>query len=222
MSDHQGKVEREPRDDRESAFDGARYIVRARRVADLSQRELAEMVGLSRATVGRLESGAARVDTGTLAVILETAGLRLAVLDGDGVEVLPVPGDVLRDHAGRRFPGHLDARPPEQPPADRVDSRRGGTPARGWYHQRPARARRRRRDGTPWDHPTSSGQRDAKQAARREAMRAARARQQAWTEPECECLDSCFELACVAECACQCEPDRRVDRRRLAPRTASD
>jgi len=201
-----GRAEDEP-------FDGARFIVRARRMADLSQRELAEAIGLSRATVGRLESGAARVDTMTLSVILEQAGLRLAVVDGDGQEVTPIPSDVLRDHGGRRFPGHLDARPPLEAPADRVDSRRGGPPARGWYHQRPARAYRRGRQGVPLDHPTESGLRDSKQLARERVLAAARARHQVALDPECACLDACFERACLAVCPCQCEPDRRFGHR---------
>ena len=201
-----GRAEDEP-------FDGARFIVRARRMADLSQRELAEAIGLSRATVGRLESGAARVDTMTLSVILEQAGLRLAVVDGNGQEVAPIPSDVLRDHGGRRFPGHLDARPPLEAPADRVDSRRGGPPARGWYHQRPARAYRRGRQGVPLDHPTESGLRDSKQLARERVLAAARARHQVALDPECACLDACFERACLAVCPCQCEPDRRFGHR---------
>lgn len=196
-------------------FDGARYIVRARRLADLSQRELADALGLSRATVGRLESGAARVDAATLSAILEQAQLRLVVVDSEGREVDPIPSDVLRDHAGRRFPGHLDARPPVDAPAGRVDSRRGGPPARGWYQQRSARAYRRGRLGVPVDHPTISGLRDGRQDARRHAIAAARARQWEVVEPECECLDDCFEFACLAACPCQCEPDRRVGRRLL-------
>lgn len=194
-------------------FDGARYIVRARRLADLSQRELAEAIGLSRAAVGRLESGASRVDAATLSVILEQAQLRLAVVDGDGREVDPIPSDVLRDHAGRRFPGHLDARPPVDAPADRVDSRRGGPPARGWYYQRSARAYRRGRLGVPVDHPTTSGLRQDTLDARRHAIAASRARQREAVESECGCLDACFELACLEACPCQCEPDRRADRR---------
>lgn len=194
-------------------FDGARYIIRARRMADLSQRELADALGLSRATIGRLESGAARVDATTLSVILGHAQLRLAVVDRDGQEVDPIPSDVLRDHAGRRFPGHLDARPPVEAPADRVDSRRGGLPLRGWYQQRSARAYRRGRHGVPLDHPTTSGLKEGRRQARRQALAAAQARQQEASEVECTCLDACFERACLTACPCQCEPDRRDDRR---------
>lgn len=193
----------------EEVFDGARFIVRTRRMADLSQRELAEAIGVSRATVGRLESGAARVETGTLSVILALAGLRLAVLDGEGTEIAPVPVDVLRDRADRRFPGHLDARPPVDAPSDRVHPRRGAPEPKGWYHQRPSRARRRVLTGTPADHPTVSGLREARRAAYWQGVAQAEARRGAEPEPECRCLDGCFELACLDDCPCQCEPDRR-------------
>ncbi|MFD1056513.1 helix-turn-helix domain-containing protein [Terrabacter terrigena] len=192
-------------------FDAARYAARARRVADLSQRELAELLGLSRATVGRIESGAVRVDIATLASILTVAGLRLAVLDHSGAEVPPIPVDVLRDHAGRRLPSHLDARPPVDEPADRgIDPRRGRPPALAWFEQRDRRQRRRARRGTPADHPTVSGVREEKAAARRRALEAAAAREAVSPTPECQCLDDCFERACLASCTCQCEPGRSI------------
>lgn len=190
----------------DEVFDAARFIVRARRMADLSQRELAGSIGVSRATIGRLESGAARVDTGTLSVILARAALRLVVVDSQGAEVAPIPVDVLRDHAGRRFPGHLDARPPQDEPSDRVHPRRGAPEPLGWYHQRPTRARRRVRTGTPVDHPTVSGLRASRQVAYWEGVAAAEARRSADPEPECACCDGCFEQACLLECPCQCEP----------------
>ena len=215
MSDSQRLIPTAPVEgaDQAEVFDGARYIVRARRVADLSQRELADEMGLSRATIGRLESGASRVDAETLSSILARAGLRLAVLDGDGREVRPVPVDVLRDHADRRFPGHLDARPPKDGPSDRVDPRRGGPEALGWYQQRRSRAYRRQRTGIPVDHPTVSGLREGRQAAYWAGVAAAELRHAAAPLPECSCFDACFEMACVSQCPCQCEPDHRIDRR---------
>ena len=203
--------------DLDEVFDGARYIVRARRLADLSQRELADSIGVSRATVGRLESGAARVDTGTLSVILARAGLRLAVLDRKGREIAPFPVDVLRDHADRRFPGHLDARPPQDAPADRVHPRRGAPEPLGWYQQRPSRARRRVRLGIPADHPTVSGLRESRQAAYWKGVARAEARRAADPQPECSCFDGCFERACLTNCPCQCEPDHRSSLRPVPP-----
>ena len=139
------------------AFDAARYVLRARRIADLSQRELAEAVGLSRAAIGRMETGDARIDVATFVAILRLAALRLEVVDVHGAAVPPVPADTLRDNAGRRFPSHLDVLAPPWEPYDRgVDARKGKPPATGWYLQRSRRAHRRRRWGTPPDHPTSS------------------------------------------------------------------
>ena len=191
------------------AFDAPGFVARARREADLSQRDLAEVIGLSRATIGRLETGATRVGVDLLQTILTLAGLRLAVIDQNGAEVHPVPGDVLRDNAGRRFPSHLDVRPPEDQPAYRgANPRPGKPPATGWYHLRRERAVLRRRRGRQTDHPTVSGERRRKADAREAGAAAARARLLAELAPECSCLDECFELACLSDCPCQCEPPR--------------
>ncbi|WP_404391080.1 helix-turn-helix transcriptional regulator [Humibacillus xanthopallidus] len=190
-------------------FDAARFVLRARREADLSQRDLADVIGLSRATIGRLETGATRVGVDLLGSILALAGLRLAVLDGSGREVQPVPDDVLRDNADRRFPSHLDVLLPEDQPAYRgVHPRPGQPPATGWYHQRRRRADLRRRRGTQPDHPTHSGERQRRRAAYEARVAAAIRRQADAPDPECTCLDECFELACLAACPCQCEPER--------------
>lgn len=86
-------------------------LVRAvRRRADLSQRELAERTGLSRSTIGRIESGSLAPGLRTLTTILSVAGVRLVAVDEDNRRVPPMedlPGDV-RDGAGRRYPSHLD------------------------------------------------------------------------------------------------------------------
>ena len=88
----------------------AGYVARARRIADLSQRELAQRLGVGPATVGRWECG------GTMAVdaltrVLALAGLRLQVVDEQGDVVPPFGSDAVRDNAGRRFPAHLDVVP---------------------------------------------------------------------------------------------------------------
>src|SRR6478736_1008416 len=84
-----------------------RITARVRRLADLSQRELAAKVMLSPASVARVESGAGLPSLTTLCRIVEVAGLRLAVLDAQGNEALPVSEDAVRDNQGRRFPAHL-------------------------------------------------------------------------------------------------------------------
>ena len=79
----------------------------------LSQRELAELSGLGKSTIGRLESGECADPTiGTLTRILGSVGLRIAVLHGHGREFV-VPGEPVeyRMRDGRRLPAHLRVRP---------------------------------------------------------------------------------------------------------------
>ncbi|MEW1955015.1 helix-turn-helix transcriptional regulator [Terrabacter sp. NPDC080008] len=187
--------------------ESGRYVLRARRLADLSQRELAAHVGVSCSTVSRLESGFITPTLGLYERILAVAGLRLAVLDADGREVAPVPADTVRDNQGRRFPAHLDVMPPDEVPWERWAFPRYDRPqARGWYHLRGARddvaqgARERER---PTDHPTSS-----ELTRRRRLMLGRQPRVDAPPPPDivCECLDQCFEELCVTDCPCQCEP----------------
>lgn len=99
-------------DDRQPAFsfDTAGVVRRARRVADISQRELADRCGLSKTMVGRVEAGAP-VATHVLARILALAGLRLQVVDLAGRPVEPMRPDAVRDRAHRLLPAHLDPRP---------------------------------------------------------------------------------------------------------------
>lgn len=90
-----------------SVLDVSGFVRRVRRLADLSQRELAEAVGLPQSTIARIENGRA-VDAVAFATILAAAGLRLAVVDATGTEVPPMASEVYRDSAGRRQPAHLD------------------------------------------------------------------------------------------------------------------
>ncbi|MEQ3551561.1 helix-turn-helix transcriptional regulator [Pseudonocardia nematodicida] len=87
-------------------------LVRAvRRRADLSQRQLAELTGLARSTIGRIESRTLAPSLETLGAILAVAGLRLVTVTADNELVTPMadpPTDDLRDGAGRRYPSHLD------------------------------------------------------------------------------------------------------------------
>lgn len=198
-------------------FDAARYIIRSRRLADLSQRDLADRLGLSKTLIGRLEAGTAPTPTHLLVRILALAGLRLVVVDAQGDDVQPVPVDVVRDNAGRRFPAHLDVAPPEEVPAFRWQfPRYDRLPARGWYHLRRERDQLREERGVASDHPTvaelseySREFRDRRAARARQAAllrRAARPR----TDLECICPDECWvSRACLPECPCQCEPASR-------------
>lgn len=84
-------------------------IRRARRMADLSQRELARRAKVSQSTVARLESGDLRPSLDVMQTLLATAGLHLVVVDEEGHVVLPMRESVeTRDGADRRYPSHLD------------------------------------------------------------------------------------------------------------------
>jgi HTH-type transcriptional regulator/antitoxin HipB len=198
------------------ADEPGRFVVRARRRADLSQRELAALVGISASTVSRIESGAVVPSIALYVRLLALAGLRLVVVDREGQEILPVPVDTVRDNQGRRFPAHLDVAPPDEVPFERWAFPRYDRPdARAWFRHRSTRdqladdAPHRER---PADHPTEGELR-----LRRRLMRGRQPRVDAppTADVECDCLDRCFEELCVAACPCQCEPGRdRLGRRR--------
>ncbi len=184
-----------------------RYVVRARRRADLSQRELAATLGVSRATVARIETGRTRPAAALLAQVLAIAGLRLAVVDEEGREVAPVSGREVRDNAGRRFPGHLEVAPPDEVPRHRWANPRYDRPtAQAWYHRREERDRLRASTSraVTSDHPTTD-----ELALRRQLMRGPQPRVGPRPAPllECACPDACFlDPCCTAGCPCQCEP----------------
>jgi HTH-type transcriptional regulator/antitoxin HipB len=102
-------------------FDTSGYVRRARRLADLSQRELATQIGVDQSAISRVEGGR-DLEVNTFLRILATANLRVAIVDASGEEVTAMPGDVVRDRAGRRKPAHLDvhARPETRARGDRV------------------------------------------------------------------------------------------------------
>jgi transcriptional regulator with XRE-family HTH domain len=205
-------------------FDLPGALRRIRRVADLSQRELAGRIGLSPAVIARAESGSRSLPLVSLARAAAVADLRLALIDAVGNEVPGMCDESVRDLGRRRFPAHLDTR--------YVDE--------GWWHEahhwsRPQswytfdldRARRdgRRRDtGTPDDHqvpqPGDSPQerRAARQRAAREGRRQDLERlREAGELPEaepftCECPPACDELddwsgkpVHAPECPCGCD-----------------
>ncbi len=189
-------------------LDTGGHLARVRRIADLSQRELAEAAGVGQATIARWESGGPSITVAMLDRILRLAGLRLEVVDESGQIVRPLDPDAVRDNAGRRFPAHLDVAPPDQRPSNRgAGPRYDRAEPQGWYALRPTRdhaaggGRER-----PVDHPTVS-----ELAERRDARRVSRATR--WGRPvvehglaECACADECFEQpTCPPSCRCQCE-----------------
>jgi transcriptional regulator with XRE-family HTH domain len=84
-------------------------IRRARRIGDLSQREMARAAKVSQSTVARIESGDLVPSLDVAQRLLLTAGLYLVVVDADGWVVTPMREcEETRDDAGRRYPSHLD------------------------------------------------------------------------------------------------------------------
>jgi transcriptional regulator with XRE-family HTH domain len=208
-----------------STFDLPGSLRRIRRLADLSQRELAAAAGISPSTVGHAESGARDLSVRLMADMAELAGLRLALLDRSGGEVGPMSDEAIRDSAGRLFPAHLDTRYSDE----------------GWWHgphrydreqpwytftrRRDIRDRVRRRTGTPEDHQLpqpGDSPADRAEARRREYRRArAEERERRFLAGEfarlpdafvCSCPDGCDELddrsgkpVHADECPCLCD-----------------
>ena len=141
-------------------------VRRARRIADMSQREMARAAGVSQAAVSKVEAETLVPSLALLQQLLGAAGLRLVVVDGDGRVVRPMEvWDETRDGAERRYPSHLDtildpepgewwadvyglARPPETFHRDRAfrDAQR----ARSQWEVRVAQHRHEPPPRDPW------------------------------------------------------------------------
>jgi transcriptional regulator with XRE-family HTH domain len=160
-----------------TAFDLPGTLRRIRRLADLSQRELAAELHASKSSIAAAESGASGLDARTLARAAGLAGLRLALLDGDGCEISAMAAGTVRDLGGRRFPAHLDTRHSDERwwrYEHRFDR------PRPWFtvdRDRAGRDALRRTHGTPEDHhpfrPGDSPQ-ERTVARRRAALRSDR------------------------------------------------
>jgi transcriptional regulator with XRE-family HTH domain len=84
-------------------------VRRVRRIADLSQRQLAKATGVAPSTIGKIEAATMLPSFSLLRRILGVAGLWLAVVDGGGHVVQPMEDwQDVRDGAERRYPSHLD------------------------------------------------------------------------------------------------------------------
>jgi transcriptional regulator with XRE-family HTH domain len=87
----------------------AGLLRRARRMAGVSQRELARRVAVSPSTVGRIESGAIVPLLPVFARMMAVAGLWLVVVDHEGHIVAPMRDiDDIRNGGGCLYPSHLD------------------------------------------------------------------------------------------------------------------
>jgi transcriptional regulator with XRE-family HTH domain len=205
-------------------FPLAGMLRRIRRVADSSQRELAERIGMSKTALAAAETGARDLPVSLLAGAAASVGGRLAVLDASGHELTPMDDTAVRDEGRRRFPAHLDTRHGDE----------------DWWHgphrydrQQPTftfdrnRTERdwRRRAGTPDDHHRPQpGDSLAARAAMRQHMtwrrqaaeRRARLAAAGPTGPDwgsgCTCPPGCEydeehneDLAHAPACRCRCD-----------------
>ncbi len=187
-------------------WDRAGILRRARRIVDVSQRDMADRIGVSAATVARAELADGAVSVAVVEALLAQAGLRIIVVDESCTPVAPMRADAAQNHGRRRYAAHLDARIPTQ--ADR--------PIGGWRRDRPQprltfnhrfwRDVRRDRMGiVPRDHTSEFELRLARHLRKRRAptwltkLRAARP-----AIEECRCGPACLTF-CVPSCRCQCE-----------------
>jgi HTH-type transcriptional regulator/antitoxin HipB len=208
-----------------SDFDLPGVLRRIRRAADLSQRELARALDVSKSYVGGAESGISGLDVRVLARAAALAGLRLAVVENDGTDVVPMSGDAVRDRGNRRFPAHLDTRYSEE---DWWHGPHRYAREQPWYTFDRDRERRdayRRRDGIPADHqfpqPRDAPQERAADRRRRYFHEQAEERERRFLAGElcggpelftCDCPPACDELddrsgrpVHAAHCPCSCD-----------------
>jgi HTH-type transcriptional regulator/antitoxin HipB len=206
-----------------AAFDLTGALRRIRRIADLSQRQLAERVGASKSAVAAAESGASGLDVRVLERAAALAGLRLALLDSDGREVAGMADDTVRDLGRRRFPAHLDTVHSDDRPG-RYEHR-PYRPELTYTFERDRRSRDgiRRSSGTPDDHlRPQPGDSPAERRARRRQEAARRRHEERQRRLEagdlpplsdfrCRCPPECADLDIgerpqhTEECACGCD-----------------
>ena len=197
-------------------LDVAGVLRRARRLAGISQRELAARAGVSQSALARAETSGI-VTVRVLSAVLEVAGLHLTVVDTAGGRIEPMRADGCRDRAGRLLPSHVDPWAPDP----------------WWYRQDRSRPYDRvvppftyRREPTidaQSDHPSN----DATFAELRRRQRLLEWQERRRLEgtgatadgaadgaaggavgdyrEECSCGPEC-ERECVEACTCQCEP----------------
>jgi transcriptional regulator with XRE-family HTH domain len=207
---------------------------RIRRTADVSQRELAQRLGVSPTAVAQAETGHRDLPATVVMRAARIAGLRIALVEENGQEAPGMRSDTVRDGGGRRFPAHLDTRHGDQ---DWWHGSERYSRTQPWYtYDRDRGARDRLRDelGAPADHqtPQPGDGPEARARARREAARAARAAEdRRWTEerwrrglpdawaPTCTCPAGCDDLLFatspltarenavphVDDCPCRCD-----------------
>jgi HTH-type transcriptional regulator/antitoxin HipB len=206
-------------------FDLSGVLRRVRRVADLSQRELAAAADLSASVVAHAEAGTRDLPVSALVRVVGLAGLRLALVDEQGAEVTGMADDAVRDQGSRRFPAHLDTRYSDE---DWWHGPHRYGREQPWYtfdRDRRLRDLYRKRGGTPDDHqlpqPGDSPQERAAARRREYWRRRAEERERAFLAGEfrglaerfvCTCLPGCDdldeatgELVHAQACPCICD-----------------
>jgi transcriptional regulator with XRE-family HTH domain len=98
----------EAKQPRVGRYPAAGLVRRARRIRDMSQRQMATMAGVHSSTVGKVEAGTMTPSLGLMQRLLGAAGLFLIVVDCNGRVILPMRETDVRDGADRRYPSHLD------------------------------------------------------------------------------------------------------------------
>lgn len=105
--------------------DSARWLRAIRLARRISQREFAEIAGLPRSTVDRIEAGTTDPRFSTFVRLSEAVGYYLVLMDHRGrMCLLPRPGGRLTDRAGRTLPAHL--------PFAKVPAYLSGSPWQWW------------------------------------------------------------------------------------------
>jgi transcriptional regulator with XRE-family HTH domain len=204
-------------------FDVSGAVRRIRRIADLSQRELAAATGISASAIAHAEAGTRDLHVGHLMRAAAVAGLRVALLDDQGREVEGMRTAAVRDLSGRRFPAHLDTVHSDERwwrYEERYDRRR---PTYTFDRDREGRDIIRRLEGTPDDHhlPRPGDSPKQRKAARQRALReqaqeewrrrlaageVAPFEQFACTCPaECDALDDGTRPQHAPGCGCGCD-----------------
>jgi HTH-type transcriptional regulator/antitoxin HipB len=166
---------------------------------------LADRADVPKSSVAAAEKGVRGLDIRAFARAAAVAGLRLALLDGQGREVDGMSMDAVRDASGRHFPAHLDTRYSDE----------------GWWHgpERYSRPQpwytfdldRARRDGrrdtggrVPDDHqlPQAGDSPRDRAFARRQAAARERAaeRERAFLAGTLSHLDGGFTCTCPTAC----------------------
>ena len=207
------------------SLSAAGLLRRIRRVADCSQRELAERIGASKATVAAAESGRRDLSISLLCRAASLVGGRLVVLDASGAELTPMDLDAVRDAGGRLFPAHLDTRHGDDRWWGGEHRPRTRQPRYTFDLDRSSRDSRRRAGAFAEDHhvPRPGDSLEDRAAARREtAWRRREEQRRRWLatrparEPDwgtgCTCPPGCEyaegrneDLSHDEVCACRCD-----------------